>query len=408
MVLSAEKTMNNEGPANKVLLYAIIRQQVGLSSFSDAVANQVNKILLATEADIRATIEKRLIDYSGRLTPGALERLEKIEKTIKTIRSKKWSEAFWVVREELLSVSKAEAEFLVKAYTTAAPVIIDFAAPSAELLRTLALSKPLRGRVLRQWFKDVSEADIRRITSQIKIGLLQGEPTPRIVSRVLGTPRLKRRDGVTHISRHQASSIVRTAILSVANSVREEFFRMNEALFSEELYVATLDSRTTPICRALDGKKFPVGVGPKPPLHFSCRSLRVALLGDEAIGNRPAKPFNQKQFLKEYNNLNNIKAKTRADLPLGHKGKFDAYSRQRIRELTQIVDARVTYEEFFSKQSSDFQDSVLGPNRGKLYRKGGLKLDQMVRSTGRQITLAELADMHRSAFTAAGLDPDKF
>jgi hypothetical protein len=298
--------------ANKALLYAIIRQQVGLSSFSESVAGKVNKILLETEADIRAAIEKHLVNYSGRFTPTIVARLKKIEKTIASIRAKKWSEAFWVVREELLSVSKAEADFLAKSYTTAAPVIVDFVVPSAE------------------------------------------------------------------------------------------------RLFSEELYVATLDSRTTPICRSLDGKKFPIGVGPKPPLHFSCRSVRVALLGNEAIGTRPAKPFNQKQFLKEYNNLNNIKAKTRADLPLGHKGKFDAYSRQRIRELTQIVDARVTYDEFLSKQTNAFQDSVLGPNRAKLYRKGGLKLDQMVRPTGKQITLAELADMHRSAFIAAGLNPDAF
>jgi hypothetical protein len=63
---------------------------------------------------------------------------------------------------------------------------------------------------------------------------------------------------------------------------------------------------------------------------------------------------------------------------------------------------------FLSKQTNAFQDSVLGPNRAKLYRKGGLKLDQMVRPTGKQITLAELADMHRSAFIAAGLNPDAF
>jgi hypothetical protein len=48
--------------ANKALLYAIIRQQVGLSSFSESVAGKVNKILLETEADIRAAIEKHLVN----------------------------------------------------------------------------------------------------------------------------------------------------------------------------------------------------------------------------------------------------------------------------------------------------------------------------------------------------------
>jgi hypothetical protein len=122
--------------ANKALLYAIIRQQVGLSSFSESVAGKVNKILLETEADIRAAIEKHLVNYSGRFTPTIVARLKKIEKTIASIRAKKWSEAFWVVREELLSVSKAEADFLAKSYTTAAPVIVDFVVPSAERLCT--------------------------------------------------------------------------------------------------------------------------------------------------------------------------------------------------------------------------------------------------------------------------------
>jgi hypothetical protein len=192
--------------ANKALLYAIIRQQVGLSSFSESVAGKVNKILLETEADIRAAIEKHLVNYSGRFTPTIVARLKKIEKTIASIRAKKWSEAFWVVREELLSVSKAEADFLAKSYTTAAPVIVDFVVPSAELLRTIALSKPFRGRILKQWFDDVSAADIRRITSQIKIGILQGEPTPRIVSRVLGTQIL---NNPSRIGRHASLRIYR-------------------------------------------------------------------------------------------------------------------------------------------------------------------------------------------------------
>jgi hypothetical protein len=42
--------------------------------------------------------------------------------------------------------------------------------------------------------------------------------------------------------------------------------------------VAVLDSRTTKLCRRLDGRRYPVGKGPIPPLHPNCRSNRIVVL----------------------------------------------------------------------------------------------------------------------------------
>lgn len=67
------------------------------------------------------------------------------------------------------------------------------------------------------------------------------------------------------------------------------------------------------------------------------------------------------------------------------------------------VAPQTTYTQFLNRQSASFQDSVLGPTRGRLFRQGGLTLQQFVDFTGKQLTLEELAVAHPSAFRKAGL-----
>jgi SPP1 gp7 family putative phage head morphogenesis protein len=236
---------------------------------------------------------------------------------------------------------------------------------------------------------------------QIKIGLVQGEDSVRLARRIVGTVSLKGSDGVFELTRRNAEAITRTAVNYYSNAVRETWLADNSDLFTEELFVATLDSRTTPQCRSLDGKTFPIGKGPIPPLHFSCRSLRVASINGEAIGNRPAKPFTEKMFAKEFSNG---EFSSRDALPRGMKDAYDSYARKRIREMTEIIPAKVTYQQWLGRQSVAFQDDVLGPTRGKLFRGGKVKLDKFVDRTGKTIPLAKLAKTDAAAFRAAGLD----
>jgi hypothetical protein len=183
----------------------------------------------------------------------------------------------------------------------------------------------------------------------------------------------------------------------------------NQDLFSEEQFVATLDARTTPVCRSLDGKRYPVGKGPIPPLHFNCRSLRVPVLDGDALGKRPFVAATKAQLLREYAEREGLKVpKTREALPRGHKGAFDAFARMRVRQLTGRAPGRTTYQEWLSTQSAAFQDDVLGKTRARLFREGGLTLDKFVNRRGDEIPLSELARLHAAAFRAAGLDPKGF
>ena len=281
--------------------------------------------------------------------------------------------------------------------------------PAVTLLTSIVATRPFHGNVLSQWSRNISRVDVERIEGQIRIGMVQGESSRDIARRVVGTKILQGEDGVTELTRRQAAALTRTAVNAISNQARREFFRANAQFFTEELYVATLDSATTPICRSLDGKRFPVADGPIPPLHFNCRSLRVGIIDGEVIGQRPMRAFTEPQMVREFTRQQGLKTLTRrANLPHGTKGRFDKFKAKRVRELTGRVPAKVTYQEWLTRQSREFQDDVLGKTKGVLFRKGGLKLDKFVNRKGDELTLSQLATTQAQAFRAAGLNPGDF
>ena len=73
-------------------------------------------------------------------------------------------------------------------------------------------------------------------------------------------------------------TIVRTTVNQVTNTASQSVYKANPDVTEEYRYIATLDSRTTPVCRDLDGQVFKYNQGPVPPQHFGCRSTTVAVV----------------------------------------------------------------------------------------------------------------------------------
>lgn len=397
--------------ANEALFDAMVRHQIYLMRYSASLRKRITELLNASEADIAATIRERLRTYKGSLSaPADVKRLEVLLGIVKNTRLKAWAQvdAEWL--KELTALAQTEPVTLQGIIATTSPVVTQTILPPPRLLKAIVTSKPFEGRVLKEWSKTLRAEDLRRIDNAVRMGMMAGEDSATIARRVVGTARLKGTDGITQITRRQAAAVTRTAVNHVGAQARAEFVRENDDLVTVELFVSTLDSRTTPVCRANDGKEYPVNVGPIPPLHFGCRSLRVPQFGDDLGGKRPAKPMTEKMLLREYHKEHGIKGAglTRDGLPKGHKGAFDKFSRKRVRELTGRVSNRTSYQEWLATQSREFQDDILGRSKGKLFREGGLRLDQFVDRNGTELNLGQLASKHASAFKAAGLDPAAF
>jgi SPP1 gp7 family putative phage head morphogenesis protein len=308
----------------------------------------------------------------------------------------------------MIALAVAESISINGIVTIVLPVQLDTVMPSPRLLRSIAIARPFQGQILADWAASMEAEDLRKIHNAIQLGMTAGEDMATIARRVIGTEALQFDDGVLQMTRQQVQAVVRTAVQHVANHARTAWFLDNSDIVTTERFVATLDSRTTPVCRANDGKQFPLGKGPIPPLHFQCRSLRIAALDGVLLGDRPAKPYVERELVGEYAQANGLGSiRSRDALPYGTKGDYDKWSRKRVRDMIGPVPAETTYNEWLKTQSRVFQDDTLGIAKAKLFR-GGLTLDKFVDRNGNELTLKQLASKEREAFLAAGLDPDNF
>ena len=395
--------------ANEEFRDALIRHQTYLLRYSGALRNRMWDILNASEEDISDKIRSRLANNVGLTTGVEFRRLQALVDSIEKIRSQAWDSANEVFEQEMVLLAQQEPVTIDNFLKVTMPTQIETVMPSTQLLKSIATSRPFHGQVLKDWAASMEADDLRRIHGAIQTGMVSGESMDIIAKRVVGTRALFGTDGVTEMSRRQVAAITRTAVMHISNTSRSSFFNANSDVVTEERFVATLDSRTTPICRANDGKQFELGKGPMPPLHFNCRSLRIAAIDGTLLGDRPAKPFVEKELVQEYADKNGLGSiKSRDDLPHGSKGDFDKWKKGRIRQLVGPVPASTTYNEWLKGQSKTFQDDTLGVTKAKLFRDGGLSLDKFVNRQGDELSLSQLARKHADAFTAAGLNPGEF
>ena len=150
------------------------------------------------------------------------------------------------------------------------------------------------GEVLTKAFRGIATDQAERFSQVVRNGLLTGETTPAIAKRLVGqlqfgeqarTARQLVAAGgeLTAVADNQIMSLVRTSINQVANSASMAVYEANQDISKKYRYIATLDSRTSSICRALDNQEFPYGRGPTPPQHFGCRSTIVAVIDPDIL-----------------------------------------------------------------------------------------------------------------------------
>lgn len=137
------------------------------------------------------------------------------------------------------------------------------------------------GEVLTKAFRGIAVDQAERFSQVVRQGLLTGETTPSIAKRLIGNlqfgeeaktvRQLVAAGGqATAVADNQVITLVRTSINQVANAASQQVYEANQDITKKYRYVATLDTRTSSICRALDGREFEYGKGPTPPQHFNC------------------------------------------------------------------------------------------------------------------------------------------
>jgi len=315
---------------------AIFRNAIDLNQYSNSVARRIINIY----NDIIIDAANQLQTINEARAPVKAARLRAILAQLKDSLATWAGDATEITALELQGLAELQSEFVeeqlrlalpagsrdmvrtveispqfAQSVVTTDPTQINVVALSDDLFaavegapQTFSLTAPKgamitlpNGRVVEKSFRGLAESQAERFSSSVRQALLTGETTQELSRRLRGTlefgeeaktiKQLALSGGeATKMAGHQVTSIVRTSINQVANAASQQVYEANQDITKKYRYVATLDSRTSAICRALDGREFEYGKGPKPPQHFSCRSTTVPIIDYEGLGFDPPRP----------------------------------------------------------------------------------------------------------------------
>jgi len=226
------------------------------------------------------------------------------------------------------------------------------------------------GQVVSKAFRGIATSQAEQFSQVVRNGLLTGETTPSIAKRLIGSLQFGEEaktvgqiaaagGQLTQVADNQIIALVRTSINQVANAASQQVYEGNQDITKKYRYIATLDTRTSAICRALDGREFEYGKGPMPPQHFNCRSTTVPVIDYKALDIPPP--------------------------PEGKRASMDG-----------PVPGNETYGQWLAKQPRATQADALGPGKvayfNRLAKKYGPTdaMAKLVRDDGSELTLAQL------------------
>ena len=399
---------------------ALYKNAVDLNRFSNGVARRIalayNDVILEAVAQLREleeispteALEPRLRRGSSAAASARSARLSVILRQLKESLDGWAGTSTLLLTEELQGLAELQSEFVAEELRRALPLELREQIQSVQIssgfarsvatvdptaINVVSLSDDLQaavagapqtfsltaaqgtaitlpnGKVIEKSFRGLAIAQAELFSKTVRNGLLIGESTDKIARRLKGRLRFGQRGSVrqiaqaggevTSMSNRQVMAVVRTSINQVANTASQQVYEANQDITSKYRYTATLDSRTSPICRALDGREFEYGKGPTPPQHFNCRSTTVPVIDYEALGFTPPKP-----------------------------GKRAAQGG--------MVPDDQSYGQWLSNQSKEVKADVLGPEKvpyfNRLARKYGPTdaIRKFVSQDGSELTLEQL------------------
>ena len=329
---------------------AVIRNLFRLQRLANGLTGDARKIVKALIADTIADL--------ARLDPTAVQlryrqgRVDKVLDNLAERSAAAFADIRRRTRNNLALVGRTQADWAGErllgeiALGGAADITVTAQGLGVNFFKKVIDTDPFEGHTMQQWLDMADRSLRRRVRGELNRGLLNGETLDQINRRMRRTV-LKR-------SVRETETVVRTATNFVANRAHMELFERNSDITQRYEYVAVLDGKTSPICRALDGTTYKYGEGPRPPQHPNCRSITNPVIDWKGLG--------------------------LPEPPDGTRSSVDG-----------PVPSNLTYEQWLRGDEARAR-SILGPSRFDLFWNKGKTLRDMVREDGSVIRVDELVN----------------
>lgn len=363
--------------APQILINDAIRRQVLLEGVKVTVYDEFAKYLKRLENDIRNRLSEEGQTIRNR------SRLNKLLVDVRSIEKIIFDEWDAELTGDLDDIAIVAADLEIESLSESTVEEFDPVRPSNEQIlagfaqNALSLRGKGQGLTLEPFLRQYTTDQKALIEGIISQGFTEGQTTGQIIQDLRGTRANNFEDGVYANVNRNTQTMVRTAVQNASSAARQRVWDSNSDVIVGVEIVATLDSRTSVICRSLDGEIFPVDSGPRPPFHYSCRTTTAPVFSDDF------------KFLRE--------GSRRPAKGVDSSGKTDI---KQVRGSTR-------YYSWLKTQPAFFQNKILGPARGKLLRNGGLDADQFavlnLNKNFQPLTLDEMAKIAPQAFKDANL-----
>jgi SPP1 gp7 family putative phage head morphogenesis protein len=405
------------------------RETIDLNRFSNAVAKKYavtyNEVILNAAKQLREIDQRQVAEIAKGgariIAPQTRKRLRAIIKQAKDSLNT-WSGATARdFKKELQGITLLQRDFIVnelKKVTASGDVPINSVAISPKYAESVIMTDPTQvniftteqfkedafkrfgagkfeltatqgsavtlpnGETVNKAFRGIAASSQEKLALAIRSGVFSGETTQQIARRLVGdlnfadfgplsVKQLAASGGeLTKLANHQIQTIVRTSVNQVQNQASQAVYAANSKVAPKYEYVATLDSKTTPICQRLDGQQFAYNKGPTPPQHFNCRSTTVPVVDFDGL---------QKKY------------------PRLEKPPETALDTRP--SITGRVPQNVAYGDWLLNQKKDLQIKTLGnEQRVRFFKRlankkgssGQKALRQIIRSDGTEKTLDQI------------------
>lgn len=188
------------------------------------------------------------------------------------------------------------------------------------------------GVTLNQILAKFGDEQSTQISNAINYAYSNGLTNQELIQIIRGTRKNRYQDGILQTTTRHAKTIAHTGTAIVASQAKQQFIHDNKDIIKGIKILATLDLRTSGICRHLDGEIMPIDKAVYPPYHYNCRSSFEIV--------------------------------------------YDGYQSPKQRASMDGVVKNQTYYEWLKNQPAQYQDEVLGKTRAKLFRDGGMTVER--------------------------------
>ena len=330
-------------PFNQLIAELEVARSLLHERIKNGLSKKVAKFYDEMIADLQAQILKK-----KNITNNLAQTISDLKQSLKTPD----------LRKDFLTLAQNEQDHLLDYNELAGFNLFSSVLPESSIER-LVDSAQLEGATVKAWNNGLNADQKKRLERELKIGVSLGETTPMLAQRIAQVLQKNKRD---------ATAIALTGAGAIVSEIRQAFFEANADVIKCYKYQATLDTRTSELCRAYDGLTWdkdykPIGHNfpfrkPRVNTHFNCRSTIIPV--------------------------------TKSWDELGAEGMDEASGRTRS-SMNGYVPQDMTFNDWLKTQSTETIEKTLGKGRAELFMQGKITMRDLITQQGRVLDLGELA-----------------